>query len=139
MTIKRKIGDRTVEIGPIGPDVDLDEEEFYTADGRRLTEALAREIAEEAIRKVGRGRPSMTGQAAPTPNLTIRVPPALRASLQRIADAQGRRVAEVGRDALTEYARRHGRTKVAAKPVAKKTAAKAVVKKAAPRKRASAS
>jgi predicted transcriptional regulator len=39
--------------------------------------------------------------------LTVRVTPSTRAALERIADAQGRRLADVGRDALDEYVRRH--------------------------------
>ncbi|MGH9041516.1 MAG: hypothetical protein ACRDZ3_14935 [Acidimicrobiia bacterium] len=48
---------KKIELGPIGPDVDLDHEEFSTADGRRLTEDLAAEIAERALaRHQGRRR-----------------------------------------------------------------------------------
>lgn len=99
---------RKVEIGPIGPDVDLAKEEIYTADGRRLTEKLAREIAEDAVSR-HRGRPSVTGGQVRTPSLTVRVPASTRRSLEKIAEAQGRRLADVSREALEEYAKRHGR------------------------------
>jgi hypothetical protein len=95
--------------GPIGPDIDLDVEEVYLADGTRLTEAKAEELAEWALaqRRARRGRPSITGGQEHTPNLTVRVKPATRAALEQIAAAQGRRLADVGRDALDEYIRRH--------------------------------
>jgi hypothetical protein len=99
---------RKIELGPIGPDVDLDEEEFFTADGRRLTEALAAEMAERAIERVRRrGRPSVTGAGARTPSLTVRVPPQVRDALESIADKQGRRLADVSREALEQYVERH--------------------------------
>ncbi|HLI55531.1 MAG TPA: CopG family transcriptional regulator [Actinomycetota bacterium] len=97
---------KKTELGPIGPDIDLDTEEVYLADGTRLTEDVAAELAEEVF---GRrpGRPSITGEPAKTPNLTVRVPPEVRNSLEEIAARQGRRVADVTRDAVTEYIERH--------------------------------
>jgi hypothetical protein len=97
---------RRVALGPIGPDVDLEKEEVIMADGRRLTDELAAEIAEEALAR-HRGRPSVSGGRMRTPSLTVRVPARVRAALESIADAQGRRLAEVSRDALAEYAERH--------------------------------
>ena len=94
------------ELGPIGPDIDLDVEEVPAVDGRRLTEGLAREIAEEAITR-HRGRPSVTGGRDHTPNLTVRVQPEVREQLERIARQQGRRLSDVSRDALEEYVDRH--------------------------------
>jgi hypothetical protein len=99
---------RKIEVGPIGPDVDLDEEEFFAADGRRLTEKLAAEMAERAIERARRrGRPSVTGASARTPSLTVRVPPQVRDALESIAGAQGRRLADVSREALEQYVERH--------------------------------
>lgn len=54
-----------------------------------------------------RGRPSVTGGREHTPSLTVRVPSSTRTALEQIAASQGRRLAEVSRDALDEYARRH--------------------------------
>lgn len=93
------------QLGSIGPDVDLDEE-VYTADGRRLTEELAGQVGEEAIAR-HRGRPSVTGRPERTPNLTVRVAAPTRDALEAIARAQGRRLADVSRDALAEYVKRH--------------------------------
>jgi hypothetical protein len=91
----------------IGADVDLDMEDVRLADGRRLTDELAEEIAERAVARY-RGRPSVTGEPAATPSLTVRVPSDTRAALESIAKAQGRRLADVSRDALTDYVVRHG-------------------------------
>lgn len=93
----------------IGPDIDLDDEDLYLPDGTRLTEAKAAEIAEDAIvhHYRTRGRPSVTGSQERTPSLTVRVPLATRTALERIAATQGRRLADVSRDALAEYAHRH--------------------------------
>ena len=146
MTIKRKVGDRTIELGPIGPDIDLDEEEVYLPDGTRLTEAAAEAMGKRMVEEYERrrGQPSLTGERAPTPNLTIRVPPAIRSALKSIAAAQGRRLADVSRDALAEYVRRHSdvptkRTAAATKPAPKKAApARAAPAKATAVRKASA-
>lgn len=100
---------RKIELGPIGPDVDLDEEEYFTANGQRLTEKLAGEMAERALAEVARrrGRPSVTGAGARTPSLSVRVPSEVRDALESIADKQGRRLADVSREALEQYVERH--------------------------------
>ena len=91
---------------PIGSDVDLDTEDIRLSDGRRLTDELAEQLADEAVTR-RRGRPSISGQATSTPNLTVRVPPTTRAALDAIAKAQGRPLADISRDALAEYIERH--------------------------------
>jgi predicted HicB family RNase H-like nuclease len=97
---------RKIKLGSIGTDVDLDAEEVYLADGRRLTGQVAEEIAERALAR-HRGRPSVTGEKARTPSLTVRVPPETRTALEELARAQGKRLAEVSREALDEYVSRH--------------------------------
>lgn len=100
---------KRTQLPPIGPDIDLDAEEVYLADGTRLTEAKATEMAEEAIQHHYRlrGRPSVTGGSEHTPKLTLRVPMQTRDALEEIATRQGRRLADVGRDAFDEYIRHH--------------------------------
>lgn len=88
------------------PDIDLDTEVVLLADGTRLTNELAEAIAEDAIAR-HRGRPSITGASEHTPRMTLRVPERTRHALQEIASRQGRRLADVGREALDEYVRRH--------------------------------
>jgi hypothetical protein len=96
---------RRIEVGPIGPDVDLDTEVLYAADGRRLTYELAAEIAEEALARLRARERARLGK------LTVRVPAELRAALQSIADTQGRRLADLSRDAFSEYVERHANRK----------------------------
>ena len=97
----------------IGPDIDLDGEEVRLADGTRLTEDLAAQIAEEAVAEhpARRGRPTITGAAARTPRMTVRVAPETRRALEAIAARQGRRLTDVSRDALAEYVTAHLRAK----------------------------
>ena len=54
---------RKIKPGAIGADVDLDAEEVYLADGRRLTEQVAEDLAQRALAR-HRGRPSVTGERA---------------------------------------------------------------------------
>jgi predicted DNA-binding protein len=63
-------------------------------------------MAERALAR-HRGRPSVTGGNARTPSLTVRVPPETRAALEELARAQGKRLADVSREALDEYVSRH--------------------------------
>ena len=97
---------RKIKPGAIGSDVDLDVEAVYLADGRRLTEQVAEEMAQRALAR-HRGRPSVTGENARTPSLTVRVPPETRIALEGLARAQGKRLADVSREALDEYVSRH--------------------------------
>ncbi len=91
---------------PIGPDVDLETEDIRLPDGSRLTEAKVAEIVERVHRRPP-GRPSVSGDRERTPVMTVRVTRAARSALEEIASAQGRRLADVSRDALDEYIRRH--------------------------------
>jgi predicted transcriptional regulator len=49
----------------------------------------------------------VTGDESHTPRLTVRVSPTIRAALEEIATAQGRRLGDVSREAFEEYIRRH--------------------------------
>jgi hypothetical protein len=97
---------RKITPGPIGADVDLEVEDLRLPDGSRLTEDTAAAIAERALAR-HRGRPSLSGGREHTPSLTVRVSASTRMALEEIAAAQGRRVADVSRDAFEEYIRRH--------------------------------
>ncbi len=112
-TSSRKARSAAPTLPPIGPDIDLDEEEVYLPDGSRLTEARATEIAERALARHYPGRPSLSGGSKHTPNLTVRVTEATREGLEAIAAQQGRRLSDVTRDALDEYARRHANKRAA--------------------------
>jgi hypothetical protein len=97
---------RKIKPGPIGPDVDLEVDEVRLADGRRLTDNIAEQIATRALAR-HRGRPSVTGGQQRTPSLTVRVPRPTREALEKLAKAQGRRLSDVSREALDEYVSRH--------------------------------
>lgn len=85
-------------------DIDLDAEDFQVG-GRRLTEALAEEIADDVHRRVAAraGRPSLTGAAQISPQITARVSPDLRARLTARAEREHKPTAEVIREALERY------------------------------------
>jgi hypothetical protein len=86
-----------------GPDVDLEQEDIRDSRGRRITsEYVERAVADVHV-QTGRGRPSLTGRAARSPQVTFRLPPDLRAKAEAQAQREGRRVSEVARAALEEY------------------------------------
>jgi hypothetical protein len=97
----------TSRIGPVGPDIDLDEEQIRLPDGSRLSEETAEQLAERVLQQRRAGRPSLTGGSKHTPALTVRVRPGVRSALEQIAHKQGRRLADVSREALDEYVARH--------------------------------
>ena len=83
---------------PIGPDVDLDDEDVRLADGTRLTEQRAAEIVDE-VRRRG-GRPSLTGEAAASPRIAFRVTPGVRDRAAQVAAREGKTVSQLAREAL---------------------------------------
>ncbi|HET7385309.1 MAG TPA: ribbon-helix-helix protein, CopG family [Nocardioidaceae bacterium] len=93
-----------------GGDIDLDKELVILKDGSRLTEAkaekLGREMSKRAARR--RGRPSLTGRGQQSPHISARVTPQLRDQVDAIAKRDGRRSAEIVREALSEYVATHG-------------------------------
>jgi hypothetical protein len=85
-------------------DVDLDREVVRRDDGTRITEAEAAAQG-EAIAARLRGRPSLTGHRAHSPQVTTRLPQALRDKLGERAQREGRRPSEIVREALEQYLR----------------------------------
>jgi len=73
------------------------------ATARRFTEESAERAAADAVASVGRGRPSLTGAKEPSPQVTFRVTPELRAKANAEAARQGKRVSDVAREALERY------------------------------------
>jgi hypothetical protein len=84
-------------------DIDLDTEDVYLADGTRLTEARAQELAEEIRQKAGRGRPSLTGPGQRSPQLRLSVPAELQDRLKTRAEQDHTTVSELAREALERY------------------------------------
>lgn len=87
----------------IGPDIDLDVEVVLDKKGRRITEARAREIADDALAKAGVGRPSLTAPGRRSPEIKARVPEDLKERLDIVAAERGTSTSEIIREALTEY------------------------------------
>ena len=87
----------------IGPDVDLDVDVVLDKGGRRITERRAEEIAADALRKAGVGRPSLTAPGQRSPEIKARVPSELRDRLREAAQRRGVSASELVREALDQY------------------------------------
>lgn len=96
----------TYELAP-GPDVDLEQEDVRDSRGRRITADYVDEAVADTHRKLGRGRPSLTGEPTRSPQVTFRLPSELRAQAEMLAAREGKRVSEVAREALEDYLTRH--------------------------------
>lgn len=91
----------------VGPDstiknVDLDSAEVHLPDGRRLTEELAEELAEDTIRR-GVGRPALSASGDRARSIGVRLPPELDRRVRERASAEGKRPSEIVREALEAY------------------------------------
>ena len=80
-------------------DIDLDVEEFRHG-GKRLTEKDAEAIADRVLRG---GRPSLSGKARHSPQVSLRVSPETRSKLEGIAAERHVSVSEVAREAIEQY------------------------------------
>lgn len=86
-----------------GPDVDLARKVVRDSRGRRITQEYVERAVADVHARIGRGRPSLTGQAARSPQVTFRLPSDLRAKAEARAKREGKRVSEVAREALERY------------------------------------
>lgn len=86
-----------------GGEIDLDKEEVYLADGTRLSETRARELAEEVLQRAGRGRPSLTAPGRRSPQLRVTVPAELRDRLESRAASEHTTVSRLAREAIERY------------------------------------
>ena len=83
--------------------INLDVEDVRLADGSRLAETVAQDLADQVVRASGRGRPSLTAPGERSPQLRLSVPAQLRDGLQARADAEHRSVSELAREAIERY------------------------------------
>ncbi|MDQ6784540.1 MAG: ribbon-helix-helix protein, CopG family [Actinomycetota bacterium] len=83
--------------------VDLDKQDVRLADGTRLTESKAQELAAEVLERSGRGRPSLSRPGVRSPQLRLSVPDELRSRLLQRAEDEHRSVSNLVRDALEHY------------------------------------
>jgi hypothetical protein len=88
----------------LGRYVDLDKEVVLDTNGRRITEARARQIARETHELVV-GRPSLSSPGVRSPEIKARVPMKLKKSLQREAKRRGQTSSELVRQAIEEFLR----------------------------------
>ncbi len=89
----------------LGSDIDLDVEVVRDKKGRRITEARAQRLAEEALAKAGVGRPSLTAPGARSSEVKARVPAELKHRPEREAKRCGATTSTLIRDALDRYLR----------------------------------
>jgi hypothetical protein len=94
---------------PIGPDVDLDQEDVRLADGTRLTNELAEAIGDEVRSKAG--RPSLTGARTRSPQVSKRITPAQQEQLMRYSKATGMSVSRILREALDQFMKHSSRAR----------------------------
>jgi len=83
--------------------INLDEHDIRLADGTRLTEARADELAAEILERTGRGRPSLSRPGVRSPQLRLSVPDDLRSRLAQRAEDEHRSISNLVRDALEHY------------------------------------
>ena len=65
-----------------GSDVDLARDDVRDRRGRRITQDYVDRAVADVHAKTGRGRPSLTGRASRSPQVTFRLPPELRAAAE---------------------------------------------------------
>ncbi len=88
-------------------DVDLDED-VVIVKGRRLTEAAAEQLARETRAEARRrnlipGRKSLSSGATHSPRVQFRVPEDVAAQAHDRAEAEGKSLSELAREALVRY------------------------------------
>ena len=88
-----------------GPDVDLTTEVIVDSDGRRIDAAYVDEVVTLAHDTLDRraGRPSLTGKAERSPQVTFRVTPEMKARAEKQARAEGTTVSQLARRAFEQF------------------------------------
>ena len=88
-----------------GADVDLAAEVIVDSDGRRIDQAYVDEVVASAHEVLDKrtGRPSLTGKAEHSPQVTFRITPELKARAEHAAAEQGTTVSRLAREAFERY------------------------------------
>ena len=88
-----------------GPDVDLSAEIIVDSDGRRIDDAYVDEVMALVDEHLERraGRPSLTGKAERSPQVTFRVTPEMKARAEEQARAEGTTVSQLARRAFEQF------------------------------------
>lgn len=89
-------------------DVDLDTEVVRLRDGRRLTNELAEQLAEETLAEARRrnlvpGGKSLSGGGIHSPRVQFRLPDSLRSAAEKRAAEEGVSLSVLAREALEHY------------------------------------
>lgn len=89
-------------------DVDLEQTDVRLRDGRRLTDTVADELADEMLAEARRrgvlpGRRSLTRQGVHSPRVQFRVPESLRDAAEERAAREGISLSELAREAPEHY------------------------------------
>lgn len=90
----------------VGPDVDLDVEDVRDSQGRRISAEYVEAAVADVHQRARRGRPALAEDAATgehSPRVSFRVPEQTRRSAEQRAQAEGRSVSELAREALERY------------------------------------
>jgi predicted HicB family RNase H-like nuclease len=93
----------------VGPDVDLDVEDFQYQ-GERLTNERAEQIAQQTLTEARRrnlipGGKSLSGGGVHSPRVQFRVPEELRTQAEQVAEDEGVSLSALARHALEDYVR----------------------------------
>jgi hypothetical protein len=86
----------------LGRDLDLARTVVRGKNGKRITNARAEKLAQEAIKKVV-GRPSLTAKSVESPQVKVRVPVKLKRALDKEAKRRGETTSAIVREALEKY------------------------------------
>lgn len=86
----------------LGRDLDLARTVVHGKNGKRITNARAEKLAQEAIKKVV-GRPSLTAKSVESPQVKVRVPVKLKKALDKEAKRRGETSSAIVREALEKY------------------------------------
>lgn len=93
---------RTTRWRITGPEIDLEREVVLDGRGRRIdddyVDAVVADVHEQV--EVRAGRPSLTGAHAPSPQVTFRLDPQLKALAEAVAASRGTTVSQLAREAL---------------------------------------
>lgn len=82
------------------------EDKLRDSQGRLIDEAYVQRALEDTWRQLG--RPSLSGERAPSPQVVVRMSPQLRDAAKQLAEREGITLSELTRQALEERIKRAG-------------------------------
>ena len=86
-----------------GPDVDPDTEKIRDRKGNLVDEAYIERAVADVHAHLAAGRPSLTAPGQHSPQVSFRVPATLRAAALGRAQAEGKTVSALAREAFEQY------------------------------------